>query len=42
MPTRVRPGGNGMLHSVLADGAETDEYGVLGTPRPAEHEQIEE
>lgn len=29
---------NGMLHSVVAGGAETDEYGVLDIPRPAETE----
>lgn len=30
---------NGMLHSVVAAGAKTDEYGVLGIPRAAEQEQ---
>lgn len=30
---------NGMLHSAVAGGAETDAYGVLGMPRPAEEDQ---
>lgn len=30
---------NGMLHSVIAGGAKTQAYGVLGLPRPAEQEQ---